>query len=448
MKYIKFIGIASAIAMSSTMLAGCDLLSSKSEKELPKSLKELGFAIVDITSYGDNANVVHLERDGSEFIGTIDDDFNWLIEPTDKYEELVFHDGLAAVPVVEKREMILAENDEAVKWGFINPKGEWAIKPKYRSVNDFYDGVAIVETIEEDRDDFANSRDIIINLKGEEIGELTKRHLHTSSNEEIENLEKFDGNYTYGEAGFYNKAGKLFKRKADDTTDYTVINKKIFENDNEDNKAIIVKDLSGKQIGTFSVKGEELQIYEPENDEVHSPLMKNLNKNNAVLITGTHNDYLVDASSLEVLLKGKIQTDLADGLLFIEDIDEIEEQNLYDNDEDEVVTRNGTFYDLNGKKVATVTDMVGPFLEDRYFTKENEYYKLVDIDGKTLIDESKKITEVEVESYDDETVNKFKNMVSIKYRENAKDTKLKKGLLNVKKVEFIKSKELLKYRPE
>ena len=71
--------------------------------------------------------------------------------------------------------------------GFVNEDGEWAIDPTYREVSEFSEGLAYVLTIEEDRDDLANARGIIIDKKGKEMAEV----LPSSNYTEYDDIENY-----------------------------------------------------------------------------------------------------------------------------------------------------------------------------------------------------------------------------------------------------------------
>lgn len=432
MNKMKIIGLASLLLLSATFLVACG--SGEAEvQEVKQTLSEQGYVITSVVSFGDNANVIYLEKDGVEYVGTVDDEFNWLMEPTDKYTELVFHEGLAPVSVPEEREMILANDPNAELWGFINAKGEWVVEPIYREVHPFSDGVAVVKTVEEDRDDFMHSRLIVINKKGEEVGELKSAYIHTEDIESSEYATSFIGGNAYAEGGFYDKKGNFTPMELG-LDEYIAFNDKRFENDGRENSEVYAKNLKGEVLNTFKVKDS---IRVPDAYNVDKDTIQHMAQNNVLLINGEEMKYLVDASSMSLLLRGKIETGIGEGLLFIED-----STNTNSIDDE---TKTGTFFDYNGKKVATVKDMVGPLLQDRYFVLGNEYYELVDVNGNVLINESQKITEIEVVTYDEYTKDPFKNVVKVKYREDANDIDPKEGLLNVKTQKLIQVNELLNH---
>lgn len=430
----RLIGLAIALMLPITVLVACGDDEKEQIQEVKKSLAEQGYSIVSVENFGDGVNVVYLEKDSETYVGTVDDDFNWLMEPTDKYEELVFHEGLAPVSIPEKREMILANDPNAKLWGFINAKGEWVIEPIYREVHPFSDGVAIVKTIEEDRDDFMHSRLIVINNKGEEIGELKSKFIHTEEIDSKEYVTFYKGGNAYAEGGFYDKKGNFTQMELG-LDEYIAFNDKRFEIDGYDSSVVYAKNLKGEVLNTFKAEDGEIRV--PDAYNANNDILRHMVQNNVLLIYGEEMNYLVDASSMSVLLRGKIETGLGEGLLFIEDSTDAEST--------ESEAKTGTFFDYNGKKVATVRDMVGPLLQDRYFVLGNEYYQLVDTNGNVLVDESQKITEVEVTNYDEYTENTYKKVVRIKYREDANDTEPKEALLNVETLNIIRLDEFLNY---
>lgn len=108
---------------------------------------------------------------GEEVIGILDPEFNWMLEPSTSIKKVSeMSNGLMGVAIHEDRE--IRAIDSELLWGYIDDQGEWAIKPQFQAVGLFSEGLALVETIEEDRDDLANSRGIVINEKGEEEFEI------------------------------------------------------------------------------------------------------------------------------------------------------------------------------------------------------------------------------------------------------------------------------------
>lgn len=450
MRKKHIIGLSSVLLISSGFLSGClvddniypeEMLKAENNNKKNKdektvqTLAEQGFVIESINSYGENEHVVYIKKGNKEYIGVVDDSFKWIIEPTDKYEHLGFHDGLAAITTPETREMILVNNSKAVLYGFMNNKGDITIEPNYRYAYPFSDGVAIVQTIEEDRDDLMNSRWVVIDKRGNEIAQLTPSELYTKEWDKDKEVTSFIGGYAYANAGFYDKKG-IFTPMDLSIKDYIVINGKRFENVKEENVVeIVAKNLNGDEINRFKVEGENLDIVSI--DEVDYNTIQHLAKNNVILVNGENTRYLLDGASLNVLLRGNIDTSLGEGLIFIEDVASGAEENTDG--------KYGTFFDYNGNKVAAVTNMIGPLLNDRYFTLGDEYYKLVDINGNVLIDEDRKITDVEVLYYDDKTTNPYKHMIKIHYREDATDVDPNEALLNVETLEIKDTVDLLEY---
>ncbi|MCH1624222.1 WG repeat-containing protein [Fredinandcohnia quinoae] len=440
----------SLLVLSGALLTGCQDTENESksskgttkvettqkEKESNPSLAEQGFEITTVISYGENLNLVSLEKDGSEYVGTIDDNFNWLMEPTNEYKftDLEFHDGLAVASIPETREIIVAEDPDAQLYGYINTKGEWVIDPIFRSVNIFSNGVAVVNTVEEDRDDLSNSRTIVIDTKGMEVGELAKEGFEKLDLDDSDYFYgSFQGDYLYTSFGFFNKQGNYTEvyeeEHEDEGSHFLVLDGKIIKEDADG--YIRVEGLDGRLIKSFDKTGD----FTLENGE--DPLYHNLFLVSGDVVGG-EGDAVVDSNFNVQFQPDGFTMGLAENLIFIRESS--------DNLEDEVYTQTGDFFDYTGKKVFSVTNMVGAVYGDKYFVKGNEYYKLVDINGNVLIDESKKITDTEAalfdEGGDDNTPSK--KLVRIEYRENAKDSEPNEALLNVDTLKIVDLEDLLK----
>jgi hypothetical protein len=443
---------AFAMLISSTLLAGCQTenagnaskktlkteTSQEAQKESVKvSLKEQGYTIDTVISYGENINIVSLTKDGKEYAATIDDNFNWLMKPTDKYSfgDLDFSDGLAIVSVPETREMILAEDPDAKLYGYINTKGEWVIEPLYRYANEFSNGVAVVSTVEEDRDDLSNSKTIIIDPDGNQIGELDSSGLDKLSLDDGDYFQgSFLGEYLYTTLGFFDKQGKyreVYEEAPEDSGDFSnflVLDKKIIEVDDEDH--FNIRKLDGTLIKTTDKTG----TFTTENAE-------NLIENNLLLvggdIVGGEGDAIVDSDLHVKFEPDGFDNGLAEDLIYIGESKKEIEDIGYAN--------TGNFYDYSGEKVFSVTDMIGAVYGDKYFRKGNEYFELVDVNGKVVIDESMKITDTEAVIFDEggEDNTPYKNLVRIEYRENAEDSEPNEALLNVDTLEIKDIEDLL-----
>lgn len=318
--------------------------------------------------------------------------------PTNKYQNIdtsKFHDGLVAVSIPETRKMILAQDSEAALWGFIDSTGKEIIKPQYRFVSPFFNGVAFAKTIEEDRDDFANYRWIVIDKTGNELAELQI----LEEGDSYEPLE-FQNGYAFNDYGFYTKEGKFVKRE--DDKPYLIIGDKIIEDEvnvedeweESTNTKILIKDFNGNIVNTFSVKNDSISLY--VSNVLSEKMINKLSESNTFLANVDGTVALVDASTLKILLKGieldRNSDEVFDELLLVSD----EKDDITTIRIDEANTINGTLYDFKGNKIGHVKDMYGIlYNQDRYFTKGNEYYKLVDINGNVLIDEDQKILSVE-----------------------------------------------------
>ena len=398
---------------------------------IQESFQEQGFEITAFKAYDENTNVVTLDNDGNKYFGTIDNNFEWLMEPTSEFnsylnavnkDTIVFSEGLAAVSIPDTRKMRLNDN----LWGYINVKGEWVIEPIYREVNDFSNELAVVKTVEEDRDDLSNYRKITIDHTGNEVAQLCKGGKCNSFNA----ADHYRGNYLF-ESDYYDafdKEGKyinlpnITNREIDDRfiIGDRIIHHKEYNNAND---TLIISNF----------KGEILNDSLLDNDDINEFYYdETLAKNNLFqldLIEGKSTIYNTDGVAIITAQSETLDTGFAKDLIF----------------DYEHGKGTGTFYDFTGNEVYKVKKMVGPlFGNNRYFVMGKEYYKLVDVEGNVLIDESMKITYTDAKNFnryfDDPTV----KLVMIKYRENAEDTEPNEALLNIETLEIIDYEDLLK----
>lgn len=91
-----------------------------------------GMAIVEITDGAKTPYLTFIDSLGHTIPGAVTPDYSFGM----KLEFRGFHDGLAAV-----------RDGRSKNWGYINPKGKWAILPdaKYKTIGDFHHGLAIVQ---------------------------------------------------------------------------------------------------------------------------------------------------------------------------------------------------------------------------------------------------------------------------------------------------------------
>ena len=153
----------------------------------------------------------------------MDSNFEWVIEPQREIVQfetaveagewshgIYFSEGLIRAAVKEDRGIRASRGRiEEYKWGYLNTSGEWVIEPKFRRASIFSDGVAIVTTIEEDRDDLSNARQIVIDQTGKEKFELVSTYNLSESPEEDYEYRKFTNGYLQTEKGIIDTAGSI-----------------------------------------------------------------------------------------------------------------------------------------------------------------------------------------------------------------------------------------------
>jgi hypothetical protein len=410
--------------------------SAKKEKEnkVEKSLAEQGFIIDSIRP--DVSGVIELELDGPKgrYYGLMNEDFEWLLEPTSKIKDIHYADGgedqgrtlfgdqyiMAAIQDTrEVRDTERRSTDYPLLWGFLNDKGEWQIEPQFRSVWQFSEGFAIVETIEKDRDDLKNSRIIVIDSNGNEVFELVKKYNIDDYYEQPEFLANtFNNGYLEAENGFYNTKGEFFQIDFIDWEDpyYEIIDNKIVYS-SEDNNDILIKSFDGKLVST--IKGPTAT--EEEGYGVGLQTNKLLAKEQKFLAYYSNETVLMDITGKKYLSG--------------EDFNLLE-QTLTKFQDDYTLVH----YDFNGQEVYKINSekIKGAVLnKERYWETGNEYDRLVSVDGTMLLDEDKKI---KVTSLDED----IQPVVHADIRKSKDSKDFDEYLINMNTLNMIKKSDLLK----
>ncbi len=126
-------------------------------------------------------------------VGFVDKFGNKVIEPSpDIAFARPFRDGVA----------IVGSSDG--KFGLINPKGKWVLKPTYDSIFEFNHGVAIA--INKNGDDFDHA---LIDTTGREVIAMQSASIYEFGNAPIEQylITKYENNHLY--SGLYHKDGTV-----------------------------------------------------------------------------------------------------------------------------------------------------------------------------------------------------------------------------------------------
>lgn len=378
------------------------------EKTAEMRLAEQGFEIEYLHTFK-NEDVVFFElnREGDVYYAMMDGNYEWVLKPTNEIKgiqydssfskteyDLVIYEGENA-PIIQDGLIALAvqdnrpRKDDGLLWGYMNTKGEWVIKPQYRSVNQFSDGIAVVETIEEDRDDLQNSRTIAIDKEGKEVFEISKHLEGTDSEDGSVSVDCFKNGYLKTSKGVYNKDGQLFAmnfipdfNEVEDGffKDYEVIDDQvvtIFDN------KIKVFSLQGELIREFSYPMSEGELEEEVGELSASDLKLYTPK-----ALAEANQFIVSSKIMN--LDGEV---IFEGGNFLIQDDIIVSRSF--SEEDGV----WNFYDLKGTPI-NGEDIVGIQLEEALYYNEphweegNEYYKLISPKGEELIGEDRKIDSV------------------------------------------------------
>ncbi|WP_226643094.1 WG repeat-containing protein [Mesobacillus subterraneus] len=365
----------------------------KVKEKIEPTLAEQGFSF-DGLEIDPTEGIVLMKLKGPKgsYYGLMNSDFEWILKPTneivmfsdsanDSANEVYFSEGLIRAAVKEEREIRANRGGkkEQYKWGYLNTKGEWVIEPIYRDVSGFSDGVAIVTTIEEDRDDLSNARQIVINQTGKELFELVSTYSIADSPEEDYEGYNFENGYLKTEEGLYDTSGKLHvidfvPESEDEWGSYKVV----------DNKILI---LEGMNVAVYELSGHLLKKI-PLNDEFTDEpynlfTTEGLQNEKKFIVVGNDSE----GNSFSVLL------DL-DGNKYGENIEPEADEDTKGQAEPYLFAyeEEGTLvYNFNGEKIGVMPSEAEGLYNDRYWVEGNEYDKLVTLDGQVVIDEDKKI---------------------------------------------------------
>ncbi|MDH2273255.1 WG repeat-containing protein [Moraxella porci] len=126
-------------------------------------------------------------------VGFVDKFGNQVIKPNpDIAFARPFRDGVAIVASLDG------------KFGLINPKGKWVLKPTYDSIFEFNHGVAIA--VNKNGDDFDHA---LIDTTGREVIAMQSASIYEFGNTPIEQylITKYENNHLY--SGLYHKDGTV-----------------------------------------------------------------------------------------------------------------------------------------------------------------------------------------------------------------------------------------------
>lgn len=371
------------------------------QKVKEKSLQEEGYTFKEVTA-GSNEGIstVRFEKNGQSCFGVLDPDFNWIIKPSEKFVKIgMFEDGLAPAAIAQTNQVLISENSDDNKylWGYINTKGEWVIKPQYRSVGYFVNNVAIVTTIEKDRDDLSGEKVNVIDKKGNVLFEMGSEETQHSHAYDMENpTVSFTNGYFLYE----------------------------FQGTNKDIHTLY--DEKGNSYPLESIAG-----LPTSDDNMYDGAYKNK------VIIENYNNYTKEA------------------VYYVFNTDTKKLSKLYDKTTASDVTfyfdgKNAGTYDKgDGKLYDFSNKVVGNAIKPKYnsselwngigFNEGKEYYVFYDAEGKVIIDESKKIKGI----YDSNTTGLKSSVVKANIRPSSTSANFDDYLLNFVNLKTVSIKDLM-----
>lgn len=389
-----------------------------------ESLSDKGLSISNIELQDNGFTIVVLYQiDMDEtFYGILNPEFEWVLNPTNEIINIFeFHDGLVAAEIEDTREL----NGEALV-GYINEEGEWQIEPQFRRGRDFSEGVAIVKTIEEDRDDLSNAREIVIDKSGKQIGEIISTFKSNDSKFSIDWYAKFINGY-YISNNFLTSEEEKYTI-FDTTGASSSIN---FLNDEDYlhgivNETLIVHNYE-TGISFYTFDGElKHQMADAEFliDEEDSAFFNLLQKGFVMLRNWNEDEKIILVDLNENNTIKEREFDYGDNYnhfinnMFVlgDDVLDLDGNLIYKFSEED----NDNSYSL--------------LHYEMMFEEGVEYIKLVDISGNELIGEDIKI--IDYQDYSSGPI------VEIRYRAASDSTELVDALLNVQTLDIIPYEEI------
>lgn len=382
-----------------TATSGTD---SSKQNEHQITLAEEGYAIEQTIGQDEGMTIVELKKEGADeadYFGILDEEFNWVMRPTNEIVEMEdFHEGLAAAAVPETRAILTEGREGELVWGYVDPKGEWAIKPTYARVEPYSSGVAKVRTIEEDLDALTHSRDIVIDKKEKEIIELKglfdrfdqgyaymeEESEPTDTDDMAQAGERFLNGYLVTGKGIVDTKGNFTSISyPEGQWPIAVIDDKILtetdpdrdydEEEEERTERLMVLDKKGNILHTWD--NHRMDDYSDEEESFYDQVTHQ----GRFLVQDEEEMKWMDIDG-NTYFKGRHITVSNDVLIITQ----------YDESKGEV--ERTTFYDMDGKKVGETEEPINiaPY-HGKYWVTGKEYAKLVDLNGKVWLDETKKI---------------------------------------------------------
>lgn len=441
---------------------------SSGKRLVSESVSEDGLSYGGYDSVGNGYLAVSMsDSSGKKLLGLMNSDFRWVVEPNDEILEYgIFSDGLISAGIIDPRGI----RESKGLWGFLNEDGDWVVEPKFAEVAKFSEGLAYVQTIEEDRDDLGSSRGIVIDKTGKEMFEVL------GSTTELNTIFPHETNYNKeflkGTMEYY-----YYNSSESELTNF------IIDSKGEKFESPDVESIAGKDSSLSFLKGDVpytlsgyyvlFSVSEPAKDEgfyykydirtkevvdkKEFILSDDMNQNYVNIYGLSHSEFFI---SNELFL----ETDINDFSKFtvlnynFEDLGEFETKNDSFNGvtglsvkdsfiseeyrylEDSKNNYLGHLSIENGK--ISYEDIVLKendkllYVRDYYLTEGNEYLIVKDLNDKVIVGEELKLLSVSSSVFLNSSVDPG-NIVSVKYRDKENLTDIKKGLLNLDTLDIL-----------
>ncbi|WP_166242623.1 WG repeat-containing protein [Paenibacillus turpanensis] len=347
------------------------------------SLAEQGYKIELMQTLKDGTTILTLRKQSDYALAMLDENLNWILKPTPNLkvlrEELGSNDGLLEVALLNTDP--LTKSGYKWVWGFMNTKGEWVAEPQYGKVWGYSDGKAVVQTIETDRDDRSNARIIAIDESGKEVIQLIGK---TERSKVLDELHEGGLQYQYGYLGIIQGEFKGNRNK-----EFVITKSGVY-----DTKGTF-HDLTPLSISWVSPDG----LFAVENRKPNGDLINtefyDLTGKVVKTIEGELTILTDERYILHPLNSKRFQLTDRNGTVLLEGdkYSVVSEDNMLVQDGEAIA-----LFDFNGSKIAdstltTLWDGLKEFSNGVAFKEGNEYFTLINAEGKVLMDESYKLTD-------------------------------------------------------
>ncbi|WP_102026519.1 WG repeat-containing protein [Salirhabdus sp. Marseille-P4669] len=389
------------------------------------SLEAQGYTINDIDVSADG--FIHVDLEGpydDHYYGLLNMELEWIVEPSE-YMELEPYTEPYSDEEIMGDSLFFTENrlmakviapisvDEEGLWGYLDQEGNWAIEPRFTDVTPFYNGIALAEETVNEGDKLYYERVVTIDTAGNVLHEITKYPEGDSEEGISVDLDSYNGDrFVRADNGVVDvETGKFhsFDFLTDDYTNFHVLKDNRIVIEESDEADLQIYSFDGELVKGLNLVGEisDYVIYKnqivlandhqvnlfDENGDVTTTKMVEEKENLRSVYVRIFELDKNSVSATEYVLGQSIPESMKKDYVYIleYEYDGAEASDFY------ALSANGKFQKLDVPnefgviETSQFDEPLTPISQDRYWVEGKEYAKLVTVDGKTLMEEDKKL---------------------------------------------------------